>query len=346
MKAPVVTSKHLVLVNDALSGFPYGMQRDFEYEIIKGIEGEPFPVPLRHLPGTLKRFTNPATRYRFLTDFVPSKKAKLPESESLWVVLMGPEANPFWFFKGWDSNAKKTILYLFDTFEAQVPLIQRMLINGRWDLTITSFPAAVPMLEQATKRKWHAVMQGVHADRFRPLPETHEPTIAFSSYGRRWPALHAAIKSFCQTKSLHYDYTVASDLVKGSDPCDNYEILAWHLRQSWFTVCWPVELTNPKRVLSFSPITCRWFEAAASGSVVIGQPPTDPKFSEVFGEEFVERIDPHASPSSLQKRLEELWERRDELRKQRIELWRNRLPMWTWETRVQEIQSLASVLPT
>ena len=40
--------------------------------------------------------------------------------------------------------------------------------------------------------------------------------------------------------------------------------------QRWFTFGWPVEFTHPDRVKTFSPITCRWFEAAASGAVVVG----------------------------------------------------------------------------
>lgn len=330
----------VVLTDPRLVGFPYGMQRDFESEIVRLTGGRLHPVPDRGLHPLVERYTHPSTRYAPLGKLVPKHTVEDLTADTLWVVLMGPEEFPFWFHRGWDRNAGRTLLYLFDSFEAQVPQIRKLLAAGRWDVLVTSFPAAVPMLERETGRRWHAVPQGVMPDRFHLLPEGEEPVIAFSSYGRRWPALHDAIKGFCQRKRLHYDYTVAAGLQPNTDPRDNYDILAWHLRQSWFTVGWPVELTNPNRVRTFSPITCRWFEAAAAGAVVVGGPPTDPAFDELFGPGFVELILPDADAAGLANRLDELWERRRELRADRLRRHRERWPTWTWEARVRRMQTL------
>ena len=200
----------VILTDPRLVGFQYGMQRDFEAEIVRLTGGRLYPVPDRGLHPLVERYTHPNTRYAPLGQLVPKHAVEDLASDTLWVVLMGPEDFPFWFHRGWDRTAGRTVLYLFDTFEAQVPGINKVLAAGRWDVLVTSFPAAVPMLERETGRRWHAVPQGVIADRFHPLPDGDEPVIAFSSYGRRWPPLHDAIQEFCRRHRLHYDYTVAA----------------------------------------------------------------------------------------------------------------------------------------
>jgi hypothetical protein len=253
---------------------------------------------------------------------------------------MGPEDFPLWFHKGWDRHAGAKVLYLYDSFEGQLPTIRRLLARTRWDLTITSFPAAVSMLEQATQRKWHAVLQGVQPGRFFPLPEGEEPAIAFSSYGRRVPAVHAAVRAFAVKNGLHYDYTVAAGLQPDADPRENYGIYAWHLRQSWFTFGWPVERTNPGRAKTFSPITCRWFEAAASGTVILGEGPKDPVFEATFGPNGVVPFDPTAPAGAMADRLAELWQNRHTLRAQALSATRLRAAGWTWECRARQILAL------
>jgi hypothetical protein len=312
------------------------MQRDFEAEVARVTGGELVAVPPRRLPWLVRRFTEPGTRYAPLGALVPRSAFEV-QADVLWVILMGPEDFPLWFHKGWDRPAAAKVLYLYDSFESQLPTIRRLLARTCWDLTVTSFPAAVPLLEQGTRRPWHAVLQGVLPWRFHPLPDDQEPVIAFSSYGRAVPAVHAAVRAFAEKHGLHYDYTVAAGLPPGSDPRENYGIYAWHLRQSWFTFGWPVEQTNPGRARTFSPITCRWFEAAASGTVIVGASPKDPAFAKAFGPDVVVPFDPTATPDKMTDRLSELWEKRRGFRARALAAARDRAADWTWETRVREI---------
>ena len=328
---------HALLVDQRLHGFAAGMQRDLEAAIVRRtgavIIPAPYPWPIR----LVRRYTAAGTRYAGLAAMVPRRSFPIRCGE-LWVVAMGPPDFPLWYYRGWDQNASHTRLYLFDTFEFQLPTLRRLLAAGRWDQLITSFPAAVPVLERATGRRWQAVLQGVDPARFHPLPAGTEPVIGFSSYGRKLPTVHSAVAAFAARVGLNFDFTVASGLDPALDPRDNYQSYAWHLRQSWFTVSWPVEVTHPSRAGSFSPVTCRWFEAAASGTVVIGAAPTDPAFEAAFGPGFVEPLDPDAPPDKLHARLAELWDRRYELRAKRLTLAAERSHKWTWDERVIEME--------
>jgi hypothetical protein len=226
--------------------------------------------------------------------------------------------------------------------ERQISVIRKVLESSKWDLTITSFSGAVPHLESQTQRKWHCVPQGVKLDRFQPSDDTPR-MIDFCSYGRRLGRIHASLKKFCESAGLHYDYTTAAGLRPDTKPQEHYTLYAWHLKHSIFNLCWPVELTTPGRVQSFSPITCRWFEAAAAGNVIVGKAPRDAGFTELFGPDAVLEVNPELSDNDFQAVWRKLWD----LRCTHLEAARRRYSAysseWSWEARVRQILGLAGL---
>lgn len=326
---------HVVLVTPGLKGVEYGMLADFQDEILRLTGGTLELAPLRTLPKHIGPRLGHGTRYSGLRRFVPKLTHGI-KADVLWVALMGPESFSLDLFKTWDKQAGIKVLYLFDTMEKQLPSIRRVLRATNWDFTITSFSGAREFLESATGREWHVVPQGVKLGRFSPARPA-EKLISFCAYGRRLESIHESIGNFCLQPPKHYDFTTASALQPQLDPRQNYAIYAWHLNHSVFNFCWPVETTSPGRVESFSPITCRWFEAAASGNVIIGQPPKDPGFAEMFGANSVIPIDPAAAPETLNGTWEDLWQNRDRHLQAALER-RARLSRgWSWESRILEM---------
>jgi Glycosyl transferases group 1 len=334
--------KHVVPTNPDLNGFEYGMLRDFEEEIIRITSGDRVVMPRRQLPKFIKHRIGHGTRYGSLRNLVPKIECDL-KADVLWVILMSPENFPLDLFKNWDRHVGVKVLYIFDTLsEAQLPAIRRVLRSAKWDLAITSFHGAVPFLEEQTQTKWHAVAQGVKLDRFTPV-SIEEKFISFSAYGRRLDNIHQSIKEYCWQTDKYYEYTTATGLQPQLDPRENYRQYAWHLSHSFFTFGWPVELTNPQRVRLFSPITCRWFEAAASGTVILGQPPQDPEFEKIFGSDLVIPIDYTNSQDNLKLIWEELWENRHYYLQSALKTRERLVENLSWESRVWEILSLANL---
>jgi hypothetical protein len=327
--------KHVVVSNLPLNGFEYGVLRDFEDEVIRVTGAELVAMPKRQLPKFIGHRIGHGTRYSSLRRFIPKVEHNF-KADVLWSILMGPENFSLDLFKNWDQGVGIKVLYLFDTFERQLPSIRRVLQSTHWDYTITSFHGAIPFLEEQTQRKWYAVPQGVKLERFQPVSKEGK-VISFSAYGRRLEKIHNSIKEYTSQTGKYYDYTTAASLQSQINPREPYGQYAWHLTHSFFTFCWPVELTHPKRVLTFSPITCRWFEAAASGTVILGQAPKDPIFNEIFGSELVVPIDSTDSHENLKSTWEMLWKNRHEhlqtARKTRDLLAKN----WSWESRILEI---------
>lgn len=327
--------KHIVLTNSNLCGFEYGVLRDFEDEIIRITGGERVESPFRKLPGFVERRVGHGTRYGELRKLIPKAEHHL-KADVLWAVLMGPESFALDLFRKWDDGVGLKILYLFDTMEQQLPSIRRVLKSTNWDYTFTSFAGAVPFLEEQTQRRWLVAPQGVKLERFYPAPP-QEKLISFCAFGRRLENVHQSVKAYCQATGKHYEYTTATGMQPQLDPRESYEMYAWHLNHAIFNFCWPVERTNPTRVRTFSPITCRWFEAAASGNVIIGQPPTDPTFESIFGKDFVLSIDADAGVKALNQFWDNLWSERERRLQAALERRERLSQQWSWEGRVREI---------
>jgi hypothetical protein len=311
----------------------YGMLRDFEDEIVRLTGAQVIEAPRRSFSRFLSDRLEHGTRYSGLRRIVPKEEVDL-RADVLWVVLMGPENFTLDLYKGWDRHVGVKILYLFDSFDAHLKSIRRVLRATKWDFTSTAFHGAKPFLEEKTQREWQVIRHGVKLERFRPAPIS-ERLIGFCSYGRRLANVHEAIKRYCNGNGKYYDYTTAASIQKQLDPREHYAQYAWHLTHSIFNFCWPVEVTNPELVKTHSPITCRWFEAAASGNVILGKAPTDPAFEELFGPNAT--IPVAHDDGDLKSLWERLWQRREELLEESLQRRAALSHKWSWENRVREI---------
>ena len=335
--------KHVVLTNASLTGFQYGMLRDFEDEIVRITGASRIDAPTRRLPKFVQARIQHGTRLERLRPLILKEDHDL-RADVLWVVMMGAESFTMDLFKGWDRHVGTKVLYLFDTMESQLVPTRRVSTCTDWDVLITSFSGARGFLEEQTQRRWHAVAQGVKLDRFQPAAPERK-VIDYVAYGRRLQGTHQALRKHCKATGRHYDYTVAATLQPQIDPRESYSLYAWHLNHAIFNVSWPVELTNPDRVATFSPITCRWFEAAASGNVVLGGAPKDPTFGDFFDDGFVIPLDPGLDEEALGALWQSLWAQRSRLLAQASERRARLSARWTWEARVREILDLIEGRP-
>lgn len=325
----------MLLKTDWINHMEYGMVRDLEDAIASKTGAEIYSHP----QGFLTKRAAHGTRYAPLRKIFPKSKF-LCNADVLWVPLMAPEDFQLDLFNGWDISAKRKILYLFDTFPHQFYLIKKIVKRYKWDLLITSFSEAVEPLTKITKRQWHCVPQGVNLSRFYPRQWGKEeiPPIFISVYGRRRESYHAEIKKWCLRNQRWYDYTTAASHRLSVPTQDNYACLANHIGSSIFSVCWPMEIVDSPRSGGLSPITCRWFEGAASGAVLVGQPPQDPLFDELFGKDAVLR-----TPEKLHDVagwLDELQADASQLRAKVLVRLSQYKDKWSWESRVQAILNL------
>lgn len=330
--------KHVLLRNQWVSGWEYGVLRAFENTIVKITGAEIINYPERHISPLLITHMGHGMSKGEYRHFLPKAKFA-PEADVLWVILMGPENFELDLYKGWQNSAKKKVLYLCDTLPKQMNTIKRLFSNNVFDVCITAFEDAIPELERITNRKWHCVMQGAPPELFVPAP-FEERLIHFSSYGRRFPAFHTALLEYCDRNNLYYDYSTQAKLPATADVSAIYKLYAWHITHSLFNVSWPLELTNPQNAGYLRPITTRWFESGLSACINIGKGPDNPKFYKELTPDIVEEINPFESVKNIHKQLDILWNKREELFKRSMERRDANKERWDWNNRVNAMLNL------
>ena len=330
---------HVLLRNPRLKGWEYGMLRALEAEIVRQTGAEIIDVPDYGMPKVTRRVGH-NMRFEQARKILPKKQLKV-DADVIWYILMGPENYELDLFSDWNLKAKHRIVYIYDTLQPQFPVIQKLFSSDIFNICITSFHDAVPYLNQLTGKKWHAIEQAVPASLFQLVNE-EQKLIPFSSYGRRYPVFHDTLLEFCKGNNLFYDFTTHDAKHPTAPEEELYRQYAWHLSHSIFTVSWPVELTNPQRAGKLHPITCRWFEAAGAGTVIIGKKPGNVLFDEFLHNEIVVQVDPFDDKQKLWKTFESLYENRSQLLTKAREIQQAKAHLWTWENRVGRMLDLIS----
>lgn len=329
---------HTIIRDPDLNGWEYGMLRSFENAIREETNATVEEIPeYRFAPKYIHHFGQGMKRATYRKYF--PKQSWTPRGDIAWHILMGPENYRLDLYKDWDKNLKTKILYLYDTFPSQYPLLKRLCSNGSWDILITSFNDAVDDLQKITNRKWHSIEQAADKNIFTGTT-FDQKFIHFSSYGRRYPALHEVVKEFCNKNGLYYDYTTHDGRHPVADSTELYKQYAWHLNHSLFTFSWPVELTNPVRAGHLHPITCRWFEAMSAGTVILGRKPGNNIFEKWLDDNLVVELNPNASKTELLTELEKIWEKRKDLFESALSSRVKAGARISWNERVNRILSL------
>ena len=331
---------HILFKDERLNGWEYGMLRSFEKAIIKNTGARIASIPMYDYPGVnklLPYFGNGMNRDKYRKYF-PKQKFQA-SGDVAWCILMGPENYLFDLYSSWAENFKVKILYLFDTLPGQYPLIKKLFSNNKWDILITAFNDAAEDLQKLTGRKWHVIEQAADDIIFSPVP-FEQKNIHFSAYGRRYQPFHEALKEFCAVNKLYYDYTThdARHPVVGAE--ELYKQYAWHINHSLFTVSWPVEFTNSQRAGHLHPITCRWFEAASAGTLILGKAPDNDGFKQMLKEDLVVEINPDAPRKEVLNKLDDIWQKRESLYRKANTIQQENINRWTWNARVESILKL------
>jgi hypothetical protein len=314
------------------------MLRALESEILQQTNASIIEVPDYGREAVLKRARH-GMRFDTLRDLLPKRRLEV-KADVLWYVLMGPEECELDLFTGWEQVPNK-IVYLFDTLPPQFPVVQKLFSDNKFNILVTSFVDAVDPLQTLTGNEWHAIEQAVPVDLFSPVP-IEQRSIHFSSYGRRFPAFHEVLLEFCRTKGLYYDFTT-HDARHPTAPSEHlYYQYGWHLSHSLFTISWPVELTNPKRAGNLHPVTCRWFEAAAAGTVMLGKQPGNSLFDNHIFKDAVVNIDPFNDKAEILRQLEITWGKREQLFRHAEIMREKNLQRLTWTDRVQRMLALCN----
>jgi hypothetical protein len=127
--------------------------------------------------------------------------------------------------------------------------------------------------------------------RFAPLPARAPRAIDVCNIGRRSEVTHRALLRLARERGLFYYYdTVAASGGSGKqrtfrvdDPLEHRLLLASVLKRSRYFLANRGRINEPEFTRGHDEIAGRFYEGAAAGTVMLGEPPRTPEFEQQFG---------------------------------------------------------------
>jgi len=219
----------------------------------------------------------------------------------LFVIFQPSEIVSLRYVQRLREACDRVAIYIFDSWTSRSGALLRY--RRLWELcdhVFISFPRTLTTYRRMLDCPVTYLPQAIEPTTFH-AGRTERP-IQVLSIGRRLESVHQTLLALSARDDLWYHYSEfrAPQAINLAES----QILLGRLCQSaQIQVCWPVEVTHAVEARSGylpidgSPITARWFEAAASGSVVVGARPTDGEFDALFPYPgFVREIKPSSPP--------------------------------------------------
>lgn len=247
---------------------------DFEDCIVRatGAELISVPPPKRDFVGKVKR--------KFDLEGIYLKDSY----ELLFCISMDLINSPLRRVLNWRERCDRCILYAYDAFPGIINQYKHLLQHSsvqKVDLICISFSEAIPYFKSILQPSTYWVPQGVNPHRFYYVPNL-ERGISVYAFGRQPSQLLNQVKRYCLDRNLLMLYSYGSADLLAQDWQEVYSLHAQQLLHTKISLNWSVESTSPERAGGISPTTCRWFETAATGCLVVGQQPTEPEFQSLF----------------------------------------------------------------
>jgi len=193
--------------------------------------------------------------------------------------------------EGWRRRCGFAVCYLGEAWEHLLPVYLLELLRD-FDHVFVGVRGASDCIARITGRPCSYLPMGVDALRFCPCPQAPARTIDVCGLGRRSVVTHAALLDLAQRSGIFYYYdTVRSSPRKGlsaqmtfqvSDHREHRLLLANLLRRSRYFIVNRAWADEPVRTRGKDEIAARFYEGAAAGAVLLGNPPDTDDFRAQF----------------------------------------------------------------
>lgn len=215
------------------------------------------------------------------------KPVRLSRQYDLFVMTCSWHTEPLYVnaIRRWKDHCKTSVCWISEFWANRVRQHRSWLhLLNEFDHVVIGVRAPIKALEDVLGRRCHYVPYGVDAIRFSPYPQCPERVIDIYSIGRRFEAMHQALRKVAAEARMFYMYdTLQSANSSAPDHRQHREMLASVAKRSRFFVVAPGKSNVPDETQGEVGLSSRYFEGAAAGAVMIGQSANCEPFRELFG---------------------------------------------------------------
>lgn len=139
----------------------------------------------------------------------------------------------------------------------------------------------VARLSEITGKPCHNLHPAVDTLRFCPHPKITR-SIEVCNLGRRSAVTHRALAAYAEANHVFYYYDTANGTLRVSDHQAHRQLLANLVKRSRYFIANYAKVDRPDQTWGRQEVGYRFFEGAAGGAVMIGEPPDTPAFKRLF----------------------------------------------------------------
>jgi Glycosyl transferases group 1 len=221
----------------------------------------------------------------------------------------------------WRKNCKKAICLIDEVWVTEIGRYRNFLrMLEKFDVVVLYYSQSVKPLNERIGEKCIFLPPGVDTIRFCPYPNPPKRTVDVYSIGRRSAITHRAFLKMAAEDGLFYlhDSTSADQVL---DPTEHRILFSNVLKRSQYFIVNPGLIDRPDIRGTQIEIGNRYFEGAASGSILLGERPINGEFEKFFDWSDALIDLPYNSPDvdKILKELDKQPERQNKMRQMNMQ---------------------------
>ncbi len=194
---------------------------------------------------------------------------------------------------GWRERCRVAACYLVEAWDGGLPTYLLELLEG-FDHVFVGVRDTTEKTARIVGRPCSYLPMGVDTLRFRPADAEAPRAIDVCGIGRRSKVTHEALVRLAREKGLfyYYDTVFQASIARGvakqitfqvTDHREHRLLLANLLKRSRYFIANRAHADQPSWTGGVDEIAARFYEGAAAGAIMIGDPPQTDDFRDQFG---------------------------------------------------------------
>jgi hypothetical protein len=182
----------------------------------------------------------------------------------------------------WRNHCKTSICWLNEVWVPDVVRYKYYLrILSEFDYVIVHWIGSLNAVQEVVQGKCFYLPYGIDAILFCPYPNPPKRVIDVYSIGRRSEETHQALLRTFRNGEIFYVYDTSTGS-QVNNPEEHRLLFANMAKRSRYFIVNPGKRDDPGETAGQIEFGNRFFEGAASGTILIGETPKNLKFDEVF----------------------------------------------------------------
>jgi hypothetical protein len=186
--------------------------------------------------------------------------------------------------RGWKDQCRTSICWIDELWAKNALKYDNWLwALSKFDHIVLGLSGTAKVVSNALGRQCHFLPSAVDAIRFCPFPHPPVRVIDVYNYGRIWQGIHHSMQNLAADKKIFYIYdTIHVSDAQTKDYRQHRDLVANIAKRSRFIFVAPAKMNVPEEINGQIEIGARYYEASASGAVMLGQVPDCEVFYTMF----------------------------------------------------------------